>query len=381
MPLQEEKKKKKNAEWHTHFDPDKSTFLIENLFGLPCNYENSQLVIIPVPWDITSTTMDSADTPELLLHSSYTFPLFSEEYEWIWKKGIFMQNIPVKWKETSHELKKIRKKIMLNGFLKLTKPKQLELLRDIKSINFTCKLLNEWIERKTTEHLFNAKTVALLGGDQGYIYGCLNTLNKKQQPFGIFSINALSGLENEKHQLEFTTHSALFNALNLSSVTRIVLFGTKYLSFRAKKVIDSNAKKIRLFSANYLDERKLKGATWKMLVNEALSCLPQNVFVSINANVFDPSVCSNSSCNEPGGLTFAEVKSILFELRKTSKNIIGFDISGLSIQSDTDKQFGLRLLYESCCSTLITNELMKIANLAQNKKRKVKVKVNEGKDN
>jgi|GEM_PF-1598278 len=361
--------KTKKTNWYSGFDPDNTFTGNSNIFSLPCSWEESELVIIPVPWDISNFSYSSASSPEAVLKTSLSISLFSTENEGFWKKGIFMQNIPLKWKETAMELRKTSRKLC-SSVAATNRSKMLEQHRDAKNINYTCKLLIEWIERKASEHLDANKKIGLLGGDQGFIAAILNALSKKHKSFGVLYINAFSGMESKHYNLEYSQYSAAFPALSIDAINKIVLFGTRSYTYSSDKVIGQHARKIRYFPSSYLDERKLKGATWKMLINEALITLPKDIYVSINANILQAGSFSSISSYEPGGFSYPELKSILTELINTGKNIIGFDLCGSACETAADNQAAARLLFD-ICSTVLATEKKDSSNLKRKSQKKV----------
>jgi len=64
-------------------------------------------------------------------------------------------------------------------------------------------------------------------------------------------------------------------------------------------------------------------------VEEVCDSLYENVYITFDCDVFDPSVIPATGTPEPGGLTWIHVDS-LFNRISDSKRIVGFDISELS---------------------------------------------------
>lgn len=349
-----EKQRKKwhlNQNWLNDFEPDNDKNRKTGIFGLPCSYADSRLIIIPVPWDISSDNHTLSSSPELVIDFSRQISLYTEEQEGFWKKGIFSHNVPQKWKETSEELFKIRKKIArLQGS---NGSKHAEILQHIKNINFTCRLLNEWIESKSDNCLSEHKLVGFLGGDMSYTPGIINAISKSNQHFGILHLDSFSGFEKNSNGFDFTSSSALIPVLKNPFVKKIVLFGTSRINYHAAELIRENQQKISLYSLQYLDESKMKGLHWKMLINEALNELPEHIFLNISLTCLDSSEKLISKNSVPGGLSHAELKSILTELRNNSKKVIGFSLGNIQSVSANDILNAAYLLFDMC-RTLIT---------------------------
>ncbi|MGL6268818.1 MAG: agmatinase, partial [Chitinophagaceae bacterium] len=77
---------------YSQFDPNGVGNPNNNIFGLPFSEEDAQLVLIPVPWEVTvSYKAGTARAPEHLFRSSLQIDLFDQEIPDGWKKGYFMR--------------------------------------------------------------------------------------------------------------------------------------------------------------------------------------------------------------------------------------------------------------------------------------------------
>ncbi len=76
------------------------------LFGLPFVPENSQLVILPVPWEATvSYSTGTAQGPDAILKASRQLDFFMREIHDAWKMGVCMLDVPLSLRETSDTLR------------------------------------------------------------------------------------------------------------------------------------------------------------------------------------------------------------------------------------------------------------------------------------
>ena len=81
----------------SRFDPNGVSVANNNLFGLPFNEENAELIILPVPWEVTvSFKSGTARSPERVLQASLQVDLFDSQFQNSWKKGVFMLPIDKK---------------------------------------------------------------------------------------------------------------------------------------------------------------------------------------------------------------------------------------------------------------------------------------------
>lgn len=78
-----------------------------NLFGLPFTEEESDIVILPVPWEVTvSYRTGTAKAPEAIKQASMQVDLFDADVNDAWQRGIFLLPENKKWKSESKQLRK-----------------------------------------------------------------------------------------------------------------------------------------------------------------------------------------------------------------------------------------------------------------------------------
>jgi agmatinase len=78
------------------------------------------------------------------------------------------------------------------------------------------------------------------------------------------------------------------------------------------------AEKERIFFAHELYYNK-------RLYNKAIELLSENIYITIDLDVFDPSLIPSTGTPEPGGLEYFEVMHFLREVVR-KKNVVGFDV-------------------------------------------------------
>ena len=89
----------------SNYDPDSVSNPNNNIFGLPTTEEDAQLVIVPVPWEVTvSYGQGTARGPEKIFDASMQVDLYDPDVLDGWKKGFYMlpvdKNIPVRFIRT-----------------------------------------------------------------------------------------------------------------------------------------------------------------------------------------------------------------------------------------------------------------------------------------
>jgi len=78
----------------SHFDPNALGDINNTIYGLPFTCEDANLVIIPVPWDVTvSYSAGTSDGPAAVFDASFQVDLYDPLVEDAWKSGIAMDEI------------------------------------------------------------------------------------------------------------------------------------------------------------------------------------------------------------------------------------------------------------------------------------------------
>ena len=89
-----------------NFDSSGVGALNGNLFGLPFTNEEAELIVIPVPWEVTvSYASGTAHGPFAILEASPQLDLYDPELENAWTYGISILPIPHAIYDKSNELR------------------------------------------------------------------------------------------------------------------------------------------------------------------------------------------------------------------------------------------------------------------------------------
>jgi agmatinase len=169
----------------SRFDPNGVSVANNNLFGLPFTEENAELIILPVPWEVTvSFKGGTARSPDRILHASLQVDLFDSQYENSWKKGVFMLPVDKKILLKNDFLRK-ENELYLNF---INSGDQIEsnkfMKKNLKEVNEGCEQLQQWVYEKCKEQINNGKKVGVLGGDHSVAYGLIKALSEKNKDFG-----------------------------------------------------------------------------------------------------------------------------------------------------------------------------------------------------
>jgi agmatinase len=104
---------------------------------------------------------------------------------------------------------------------------------------------------------------------------------------------------------------------------------------------------VAFFDAD-LWQARFAGVSWKQQVDEIVSALPREVYISFDIDGLDPTLCPGTGTPVPGGLSFPEASYLIGAVAKSGKRIVGFDLNEVapSEGSEWDGNVGARLLYK-----------------------------------
>jgi agmatinase len=339
------------------FDQNSAAVKGSNLYGLPFTAEESDIVILPVPWEVTvSYATGTADGPQAILDASMQVDLFDSDAPQAWKVGFHLLPINEELAEQSTELRdRAEKHIELISNGEAPDPDSEALL----SINEACENMVKFVEIETAKWLEQGKIVGLLGGDHSTPLGFIHALSRKHNDFGILQIDAHCDLRIAYEDFEYSHASIMYNALKSPQISKLVQVGIRdYCEQEVDVIRQSNGRIVTYFDEN-LKTESYEGKTWKQQVEEIIAHLPQKVYISFDIDGLQPGLCPNTGTPVAGGLEFAQAVYLLRKVTESGRTIIGFDLNEVAPGEDEwDANVGARLLYKLCVFAGKSNNLL-----------------------
>jgi agmatinase len=326
------------------FDPN-GPGIQGNLFGLPFDVDSSALVIIPVPWEVTvSYLTGTADGPEAILKASSQIDSFMREIPEAWKLGTCM--LP-----SSKEIKAESKKLREQASQHINKLERGEstLVNDplVNKINEACESLNIYVKTTAQKLLRAGKMVGIVGGDHSTPLGLLRALAENHANFGILQIDAHADLRKAYEGFTYSHASIMYNALKLSSISKLVQVGIRDLCEDEARMIEQSEGRIVTFFDDDLRQKQYAGQSWEQLCEKIVRQLPKAVYISFDIDGLDPKLCPNTGTPVPGGLEFQAAVYLIKKVVQSGRKIIGFDLCEVSAgDSDWDANVGARMLFQ-----------------------------------
>ena len=336
-----------NKDAQPGFDPN-NVGVEGKLFGLPFTEEDANMVIIPVPWEVTVSYMSgTAKGPQAVLAASPQLDLALENIRNAWELGIAMLPISEEWKEENEQWRKHTLPYIkwLESGKKKTPNATIE--NTPEAVNTVCKRLNHWVKNQSVELLGKGKMVGILGGDHSTPFGLLEALNEQYKEFGILQFDAHADLRDAYEGFEFSHASIMFNVVKLPAVSKLVQVGIRDFSQFEYEFMQNSKGKINTYFYAGVQRRMFAGEHWKDICDEIVANLPEYVYVSFDIDGLDPKLCPNTGTPVPGGFEFDETIFLINTLVKSGRKIIGFDVCEVAPgkNSEWDGNVGARVLY------------------------------------
>ncbi len=340
-----------------NFDFDNLLTEDNNIFGLPFTADEADIIIIPVPWDATvSYGAGTSNAPEAVKRASLQLDLFDVEYAHAWKAGFYMEDTSAYWKNQNKQLRTLSENYINHISKGLKAEDAPEQMAALMRINKASAKLNTWLEKKAKEHLKNDKIVGVLGGEHSAPVGLINALAKKHNSFSILHIDAHADLRAGYEEFEFSHASIMHHALKNKSVEKLVQIGVRDMGFQEMERIKSEKGRVITHFWNAIKTAQFKGKTWHEQCREMLSDLTDKVYISLDIDGLEPSLCPHTGTPVPGGLSFDELTFLLQQLSVQKKKIIGFDLCEVAAGNDEwDANVGARILFRLCALAAVSN--------------------------
>lgn len=246
--------------------------------GIPAAYsslDTSKIVLIPVPYDGTSTWQKGADKgPEAFLKASENMELYDiETNSEVYKQGVYLAEA-------------IEEKSSPEAVVA-------EVYKTVKA------------------YILRNKFVTVFGGEHSISIGTIEAFNECFDDLTVLHIDAHADLR-ASYQGSACNHAcALYQA---SQSTNLIQVGIRSMDSAETTVMDPDK---TWFAHDMVNEEY-----WMDNVIDALS---QDVFITFDLDAFDPSIMPSTGTPEPGGLLWYETLDFLRRVFE-QRNVVGFDI-------------------------------------------------------
>ncbi len=239
-------------------------------------------VVVPVPYDLTSTYQPgSRRGPTAIIEASTNMELYDEE---------------------------LKKETYLAG-IHTTLPVEIDARGPKNMVNA--------VRKKISQIVALDKIPVMLGGEHSITFGAVQAIQEKYPKLSVLQLDAHADLR-ESYQGSAYSHASV--ARRISEICPLVQVGIRSMSKEEGDYLPQS--KVKSYSADFVAENK----DW---CERVCKNLKGDVFVTIDLDVFDPSIMPATGTPEPGGLYWRDVLRLLKRVA-SSCTIRGFDIVELA---------------------------------------------------
>jgi agmatinase len=330
-------------------DPDDAPPTDAGIFGFDFSVEESRLVLLPVPWDVTTSYRPgTAAGPDAIKKASHQLDLWDVDLGEIWRGGIAMVQAPAWITDANRTLRTDAERVIEVGGHIEGKP---ELVAALARVNDGGARLNAWVYDTAAEHLRAGKLVGVVGGDHSVPFGAIQRAAEEHGEIGILHIDAHADLRHAYEGFEWSHASIMRNVVDrIPQVKRLVQVGIRDVSRGEIDFVATTTDRIKVHFDQHLHERRLDGETWSAIARSIVGDLPAKIWVSFDIDGLDPRLCPHTGTPVPGGLGFPEALSLLKQAAQHS-TIVGFDLTEVAPGPEGDEwdgNVGARILYKLC---------------------------------
>lgn len=322
------------------FDPD-APALGGRLFGLPFTPAEARLVVIPVPWEVTTSyRRGTRGAPAAVLAASAQVDLEDLQFGDAWRAGIALAE----------------EDAMVSEWDRAAEPDALAVIEAggglpdaAARVDAFGARLNALVEREVEAVFARGAVPAVLGGDHSVPFGAYVAAARRHPGLGILHVDAHADLRVAYEGFTWSHASIFHNALGLD-LGRLVQVGVRDCGAAELAAIRGSGGRIRSFTDLELAEAEAEGRPWARVVEDIVAALPDPVWVSVDIDGLDPSLCPGTGTPVPGGLSFRQLALLLAAVART-RRIVGFDLVEVGT-GEWDAIVGARVLYKLCAATL-----------------------------
>jgi len=238
--------------------------------------ENAKYVLIPVPYDGTSTYVKGADQgPQAIIDASDSIELYDIELDAEgYREGIYT-DVPIRQNKTPEEMVQA-------------------------------------VFERVSHFVKSNKIVGVLGGEHSVSIGSIQAMKAQFPNLSVLQIDAHADLRDSYQNSPYNHACVMRRAQEMGA--NVVQVGIRNVCAEEKPFIVPE----NMFYAHQIRHRN----NW---MEEALHRLPGEVYLSIDLDGLDPSILPSTGTPLPGGLSWYQLTDFLTLLFQTKK-IVGFDV-------------------------------------------------------
>lgn len=169
--------------------------------------------------------------------------------------------------------------------------------------------------------LGSGRVPVLLGGEHSVTLGMVQALLEKYPDLSVLQLDAHADMRDTYQDTPFN-HACV--ARRISELCPIVQVGIRSLSVEEAQFLKAEAKagkKAKSRIKTHYATEVFRGISW----NKVVRGLTDNICITVDLDVFDPSIMPATGTPEPGGLSWYDALDVL-RAAISAKRVVGFDV-------------------------------------------------------
>ncbi len=343
------------------FDPNAAALEDSGVFGLPFDEASARVVLVPVPFDATTSyRKGAAKGPAAILDASRQVDLFDLDLGRIYEPGIFLRaprEEVLAWNAaaTAWAEPVIAAGGVVEGDEALT--------HALAEANALSAKLDEIVHADVSTLLAAGKIVGLVGGDHAVPFGAIRAHAERFPGLGVLHVDAHADLRPAYEGFTRSHASIMHNVLDeVPGVARLVQVGIRDFrkqstrpSPRARRVASSPSST----STCSARQPRRRAAGSPRCTRSSARCRSRSTCRSTSTASIRR--CARTPARpSPGGLSFHEATWLFEAIVRSGRTIVGFDLNEVAPGEDDewDANVGARLLYRLIGWTLSSQGLL-----------------------
>ncbi|WP_296637205.1 agmatinase [Polaribacter sp.] len=246
--------------------------------GIPQEFGNlstSKIVVIPVPYDGTSTWQKGADKgPQAFLDAAENMELYDIETDSeVYKEGVYLADAIIE--------------------------------------NSSAEAMVDVVHNVTKKYINRNKFVTVFGGEHSISIGTIRAFNECFNNLSVLHIDAHADLRKEYEGSAYNHACAVYEANNTTNLLQV---GIRSMDISEKRNMNPD----KVFFAHEMSVNE----DW---MDDVIDQLTENVFITFDLDALDPSIMPSTGTPEPGGLFYYETLEFLKSVFD-QRNVVGFDM-------------------------------------------------------
>jgi len=160
--------------------------------------------------------------------------------------------------------------------------------------------------------LDEGKFIVMLGGEHSISYGSIKACSKKFPDFSVLQLDAHADLRDQYLGTKYGHACVIRRVLEICPVTQV---GVRSMSIEEHEFI----------KASRLTPFLIEQGRDSLSHSDIIDSLSENVYITVDLDVLDPSIMAAVGTPEPGGMGWSNTLALLREVAAKRK-VVGFDL-------------------------------------------------------